>query len=267
MLNPATNPTPATPTGIALPILRSKLEETVQAPGRAYAKKSALIFYWQDDNTGAKEDAQALKEALKEYLGIDATLLGLHQQNRLPDIAVTNTYERIATKLVTSQCHSGSRQSLMMFAYIGHGSVNAHGKFYLESNSGTKVDWDILKSRIFADYDPSHLYSSIDVFGFLDCCYAGVATRTSAERSMQVLAACGLGQVARSGSRNLQSPATFTQRFCGELKQAYTHNRQKISVDKIFEEFVQEENVHRMGEFTPSGVRPPRRHFADCIAA
>ena len=71
---------------------------------------------------------------------------------------------------------------------------------------------------------------------------------------MQVLAACGPGEEARSQSQRI----TFTQHFCGEVKHAYGHKQQSISVKRIFQ------NLRKTtARFSPSlkfctlgGVRP-----------
>lgn len=64
---------------IQLPQLKSTLHKVVQARGHIYCTKTALMVYWGDDNTGAKDDVLLLKRTFKDCLGIETTHLELRE--------------------------------------------------------------------------------------------------------------------------------------------------------------------------------------------
>jgi hypothetical protein len=121
-----------------------------------------------------------------------------------------------------------NRQSLSIFEYVGHASIDTSNGLRLTSSSGKKIWWSFLSVRTL--HPPSDS-EGIELFGFLDCCYAGAATRSNPTRSIQILAACGPKEVARSRAMSI----TFTQRFCGEVERAQKFHRGKVSIPELFQ--------------------------------
>lgn len=227
-----TLPTSPTSSKIPLPQLKSVLQKVVQARGHVYCAKTALAFYWEDDNTSAKDDVNLLEKTFKDCWGIETTRLELRRDDAMPGFTVTNEFDKM---VMDSHIGYGNRQSLVIFAYVGHASVDITRGLRLESKSGNHIWWRFLKERVFSQCLE---FEKIDRFGFLDCCYAGVTTRCRTEQTIQILAACGPEETARS--RNM--PITFTQRFCGHVRYAQSHHQDTISIAALFQELQQKKS-------------------------
>ncbi|KAJ5709102.1 hypothetical protein N7493_010436 [Penicillium malachiteum] len=77
---PTSRPAPQTqrassPKKRALPQLKQHLQEVADARGKAYVQQSALLVYWQTDNTNAKDDVTTMECLFKNQLGVDTTTL------------------------------------------------------------------------------------------------------------------------------------------------------------------------------------------------
>jgi hypothetical protein len=215
---------------IPLPALKATLQEAVAARGNTYRTITALVFYWEDDNTGAKSDIDRLEKTFQHAFGVKAIRVELKKNDPMPGYTVTNKFDKMVR-----HSHNPNRQSLILLGYVGHASMDKIHGLRLTSSTGKKIAWDFLSTRtLHLPSDPE----CVDVFVFLDCCYAGAASRSDPTRSIQILAACGPKEVARSRAASI----TFTQRFCGEVERAQKFHRGKVSIPELFQRFQETKN-------------------------
>ncbi|KAK9368066.1 hypothetical protein V1509DRAFT_624162 [Lipomyces kononenkoae] len=191
-----------TSTSATIPIdeFQAKLLEAVEARGAIYQSIQVLIFRFEDDATGADEDAYTFSGCMKDVFGIDDVEdFAIERTSKSPGFDVC---KRIMTKLL-------SVKSLLIIAYIGHGIIDIESnKLQLISENGNqKMFWsDIHDSFLESTYD---YIQNLDVLAVLDCCYAGSAIRAGGNRSVQLLAACD----ERSTVRSRTDGVSFVQRF------------------------------------------------------
>ncbi|KAJ5739037.1 hypothetical protein N7533_011821 [Penicillium manginii] len=214
------SPTPQSPTSpswvssvrpsrIPFPQLKERVDLAVKARNDGYAVTTALIVYWEDDDTGAEMDAKYLEKTFKDLLGIVPTMSPICLFKIIPPFTPLD--------------------SLFIFAYIGHGNIEIiHEKSQLVFASrkpGRYIRWNHVQSNI----DEHH----ISTLAILDCCYSGFkGTLDAVAPAIQVFAACAGTEKARARGSN---SATFTRRFCGELKFAQNHGESFINTEEMFE--------------------------------
>jgi hypothetical protein len=117
--------------------------------------------------------------------------------------------------------------SLFIFAYIGHGRMN-NGQLQMCSGSGKFIQWATIHRELF---DVIEDVAHMDVFGFLDCCYAGGA-RSQMERKVQILAAASEREMTRARTAGI----SFTQRFGNAVRRLKGSGVPKVTTAKIFDE-------------------------------
>ncbi|KAK9241847.1 hypothetical protein V1506DRAFT_517682 [Lipomyces tetrasporus] len=189
------------PTSATIPIeeFRTKLQEAVEARGASYQSIKVFIFRFEDDATGADEDAVTFSNCMKDVFGIDD----------IEDFAIEKTskfagfdvHERIIANL-ERLLHA---RSLLIITYIGHGVNDIESKrLQLISENGT----------------------------VLDCCYAGSAVRAGANRSVQLLASCD----ERHTVRSRKDGVTFTQRFRNAAFALKNVGNLSVSIESLFGE-------------------------------
>ncbi|KAJ5098844.1 hypothetical protein N7532_005845 [Penicillium argentinense] len=189
-----------------LPELKAALQATANARGTAYNSREAVIFYFENDNTGAKSDANSLVWCLEDVFGIHTTVIELKANDQMPGLTLASTVTDIVMKIKSPPKRL---RSLLILAYAGHGELDPTTGFVkLIAGVGRQnIQWSYLHSSFFSD--TNYMFSNIDTLGILDCCYAG-ATRDKGQRSSQVLSACGRDEKARSRSDGVRS---FSQRL------------------------------------------------------
>lgn len=263
---PVTNPSPTAPTELSsptssssfssripLPALKAKLQETVKARSTGYSRVSALVAFFEDDDTGAQEDARKLETTLKDILGIDTTIFKIPQTSMIPR---WDLYQQV--QLIISNYHAPTPgiQTLFIFAFIGHGTLGGsqHQREVLfTAKNGKYISWQQLRHSLLGQ-------DQIDVLAILDCCHSGlIEPRLQVPQTIRVMAACGAAEQARSQ----QSRATFTQKLCAELRRVPNFNHTYITVDALLEKL--RVNITK-GSPTPrllhtAGVKPIMLHF------
>ncbi|KAK9489772.1 hypothetical protein V1508DRAFT_442382 [Lipomyces doorenjongii] len=190
-------------TSIPIQEFRVKLQEAVEARGTSYQSIKVFIFRFEDDATGADQDAITFSSCMQDVFAIDD----------VEDFAIEKTYkfpgwhvrERIAAN-VEQLMHA---RSLLIIAYIGHAIVDTESnRLQLISENGTqKIFWSTIHEFCLTSTDD--FMQNLDVLAILDCCYAGSAVRAGGGRSVQLLAACD----GRSTVRSRKDGVTFIQRF------------------------------------------------------
>jgi hypothetical protein len=198
----------------------------VKARNDGYAVTTALIVYWEDDDTGAEMDAKYLEKTFKDLLGIVPTMWEIPNTLAVPNSTLKS---KVANMLVQDHSTVHPLDSLFIFAYIGHGNIEIiHEKSQLVFASrkpGRYIRWNHVQSNI----DEHH----ISTLAILDCCYSGFkGTLDAVAPAIQVFAACAGTEKARARGSN---SATFTRRFCGELKFAQNHGESFINTEEMFE--------------------------------
>ena len=76
---------------IPLPQLKSDLEKTVTARGKAYRKKKAIIVHYSEDDTGSELDSVTLRDCLTDEFGIDSKALTVNPIDRMPAFTMSST--------------------------------------------------------------------------------------------------------------------------------------------------------------------------------
>ncbi|KAJ6172189.1 hypothetical protein N7470_001256 [Penicillium chermesinum] len=187
-----------------LPDLKAHLQKVVDARGTQYAAVSAFLLSWEKDNTDAASDIRSMSALLQDEFGITSKLCMVPESDRTPGWTLRAALANATGKLTPT---SGDKKSLFIFYYVGHGYVDrSRGLLFASGAANSKeIPWDTVRNSVFLN-DSS--IDHIDALGILDCCYAGSA-RAGSTRSMQVLAACGPNQQARSRTGG----ASFTVRL------------------------------------------------------
>ncbi|KAJ5610581.1 hypothetical protein N7510_007300 [Penicillium lagena] len=198
----------ATPDGPhRLPELKAALEEAASARGAAYHTMQAVVFYFESDDTAAKDDVETLaKWCFQDVFDIQTTVIKLATTDKMPGFTLT---KRLNVILEQMDASSRSFPSLLILAYVGHAMPEAaNGQVKLVAGPGRQnIQWSFIREQYFSPF--SYLTANVDTLGVLDCCYAG-ANRAKTDRTCQVLSACGPNEIARSRTGGMIS---FTQRF------------------------------------------------------
>ncbi|KAK9384587.1 hypothetical protein V1515DRAFT_641103 [Lipomyces mesembrius] len=205
--------------------------KAVEARGASYQSIKVYIFRFEDDATGADQDAITFSSCMQDAFAIDDVEdFTIEKTSKFPGWHVR---ERIAAK-VEQLMHA---RSLLIIAYIGHAIVDMESnRLQLISENGTqKMFWSTIHKFCLTSTDD--FMQNLDVLAVLDCYYAGSAVRAGGGRSVQLLAACD----GHSTVRSRKDGVTFIQRF---RRAAYAlRNAENLSV-----------NVERFFATTPDAV-------------
>ncbi|KAK9368167.1 hypothetical protein V1509DRAFT_640055 [Lipomyces kononenkoae] len=195
------------PTSATIPIeeFEIKLRETVEARGATYQRVKALILRFEDDASGADQDACTFSDW-------------------------PNVLERIIAKV--GQLSVSGARSLLIIAYIGHGIIDteSNGLQLIPENGSQKMPWSDIHELILAC--TFGFTQNLDVLAVLDCCYAGSAVRAGAKRTVQLLAAGG----ERSKVRSRTHGVSFTRRFLQAAFVLKNAGNLYVNVENIFGE-------------------------------
>lgn len=197
-----------------------------------------MITYWEDDDTGAEEDANRLESTLQNLFGLTPLMFKISKNTRNPSWDVKFA---VISNLQKGHGPTKLSQTLFIFAYIGHGTIDFAGggsELIFGDKTQRNVRWQMIPELV-NDQD-------IDFLGILDCCHAELkATRDQIPQTVEVLAACGPEETARSR----QSRVTFTQRLCGELQRVEQYSKTAITAELLFE---------RLRNSSPAELSNPR---------
>ncbi|KAF5857544.1 hypothetical protein ETB97_005647 [Aspergillus alliaceus] len=192
-----------------LPDLEARLKKVVESRGAPHYATRAVIFYFENDDTGAKHDATTLSNCLEDVFDITTTVFPIQRSETWP---AARLRQRIQNACSSINSPYPQLRSLIIIAYIGHG-VLEHGSSlkFMSADGKQNIQWRFLSSAFFAEDDAA---AGFDTLGILDCCYAG-ATRSMSNRVADVLSACDATGTARS--RNAKY-ITFTQRLAAAAR-------------------------------------------------
>lgn len=210
---------------IPLPQLKSDLEKTVNARGKAYRKKKAIIVHYSEDDTGSELDSVMLRDCLTDEFGIDSKVLTINPTDRMPAFTMNSNILRVCHTLNDPE---SPLPSLLVIAYIGHATIDSFGQLkMIPASPRPGAMWKVLDETFFQN---DIMVSNIDTFGILDCCYAGSA-RNSHQRASEVLAACGPSETARSRT---DGAISFTQRFMSAVRSLRHSSGPYTTIDNIY---------------------------------
>ncbi|KAJ5232533.1 hypothetical protein N7468_005489 [Penicillium chermesinum] len=235
MSQPVSHASNTTTSGSLLP---AHLQKVVDARGTQYAAVSAFLLSWEKDNTDAASDIRSMSALLQDEFGITSKLCMVPESDRTPGWTLRAALANATGKLTPT---SGDKKSLFIFYYVGHGYVDrSRGLLFASGAANSKeIPWDTVRNSVFLN-DSS--IDHIDALGILDCCYAGSA-RAGSTRSMQVLAACGPNQQARSRTGG----ASFTVRLGVAVRSLRSQGIPIVTPAAIFSEIERQK---------PSGLVP-----------
>ncbi|KAJ8096676.1 hypothetical protein POJ06DRAFT_297659 [Lipomyces tetrasporus] len=200
------------PTSATIPIeeFETKLRETVEARGATYQHDKALILRFEDDASGADQDAYTLSSCMHDVFGIDD----------VEDFAIDKTSQSprfdVLERIVAKVRQLLGARSLLIIAYIGHGIIDmeSNGLQLLSESGSQKIDWSLIHESILASTDGS--LQNLDVLA----------------RAVQILAASDRHSKVRSRTDGV----SFTQRF-RQAAYALKHaGNLSVNVESIFGE-------------------------------
>lgn len=183
-----------------------------------------MAAYWEGDDTGAEEDVTRLEKTLQGLFGITTQRLKIPKSEPVPHMSVSQS---IAEAVKNDHGPIKLTQTLFIFAYIGHATVDNSGgksKLVFVAGTGQRIRWNDIKSMVNEPH--------VDFLAILDCCNAGLKEpRAQLPQTVQVLAGCG----PTEESRARKSRITFTQRLCGELDRLQAYKETSITTELLFE--------------------------------
>ncbi|OXV11048.1 hypothetical protein Egran_01191 [Elaphomyces granulatus] len=208
---------------VPLPVLRDKLKAVVSKRGSIYQMISAIILTFEDDDSGAQEDAVTLENCFRDVFGItDITKLVFEGGDKTPAWTLMDVLRGAITRI-------GDTKSLLIIAYIGHGSIDPVTDTLRLESGKANIQWKPLHDFFMM---PNDLLATIDCLAIFDCCYAGAAVRSVSETTSKLIAACGKHETARNCRYNSIS---FTQRLCRAIRNLATEKAYMSSEEIIAE--------------------------------
>ncbi|KAK9428357.1 hypothetical protein V1505DRAFT_416939 [Lipomyces doorenjongii] len=181
------------PTSTSIPIqeFRVKVQEAVEARGASYRSIKTFIFRFEDDATGADQDAIILSGCMQDVFAIDDVEdFAIEKTSRFPGMEIHERIVANARQLILAR-------SLLIIAYICHAIIDMESnQLQLISENGTqKMFWSMIHDLCLTSTDDS--IQNL-VTGFV-----------GGNRSIQLLAGCN----GRSTVRSRKDGVTFIQPF------------------------------------------------------
>ncbi|CAL5873711.1 uncharacterized protein PFLUO_LOCUS7993 [Penicillium psychrofluorescens] len=210
---------------VKLPTLKRDLDKVISDRGVPYPHKHAFIFYFESDDTGAKKDAEILRNTFEDVMGIPSQIYMMPREEKFAQWELQAKIYKFADKF-SPKLTGTTRPSLCVFAYAGHGMVHAdYGLEFAGAGGAQKVRWRSVYDLLFRGPSLDHVHA----FGLLDCCYSG-AVRGQFPRTSQVLSACGPSGTANPRGQKI----TFSQRFRTAVLSLRDKGKKMTSVDEIY---------------------------------
>ncbi|GAB1209734.1 hypothetical protein APSETT445_008515 [Aspergillus pseudonomiae] len=205
--------------------LEAELKKVVESRGAPHFATRAVIFHFENDDTGAKDDAITLKNCFEDTFDITTTVFVIERSERWGAAVLRHHIQDV--------CHSinspyDQLRSLIIIAYIGHGVLDHAYSLKLTSADGNQnIQWQFISTAFFTEDDAS---AGFDTLGILDCCYAG-AVRSLSSRTIDVLSACGATETARSSTAKY---ITFTQRLASTAR-SLQDTQPYVTIDDLWQ--------------------------------
>ena len=190
---------------VSLPVLRDKLKAVVTERGTIYRAISMIILTFEDDDSGAQEDAVALENCFNDVFGItDITKLIFESGDKTPGWKLMDVLRGSVMRIVDTR-------SLLIIAYVGHGSIDPVTDTLRLESSKSNIQWEYPHHFFMT---PNDLLANIDRLAIFDCCYAGASVRSTSQATSKLIAAYGKHDTR---TRRFNS-TSFTQRLCHAIR-------------------------------------------------
>jgi len=181
---------------------------------------------WEADDTNAGSDISSMSALFMDEFGITSTVCKLGRYDRTPVWTVSSEIRSLLKKNHTPT--AADAKSLFIFYYAGHGMYDPSNGLVFYSGGVKHLPWDAVRRELF---DGHPLLEHVDSLAILDCCYAGSA-RAASTRSMQILAAAGPSEEARSRFWG----ASFTVRLGAAVRSLRAQGMPIVTIAAIFAE-------------------------------
>ncbi|KAF3917026.1 hypothetical protein ABW21_db0205642 [Orbilia brochopaga] len=218
--------------------MKEALEQAIAQRYMGYKLVFAVTFYFEKDDTEARKDAESFINAGKRLFGLkDVNVKSIE----IPaDINVTDFFQSEIYGHIVRTVTSCAGRKLLLIHYAGHGVLDAANDLTLVEQRTPQtgdthirqMPWENVNSMLLG---PTLLGSSLattDIAFFLDCCYAGRATRGEqlSNRTVEIIAATD----SYNPTNDRQNPPTFTQRVIHELQVKKDQN-ESATLSQVFD--------------------------------
>ena len=132
-------------TKIELPEFRHALEDAVTRRGATYQERCIVIFYYEDDDTGAEADVTTLSNCFTDVFGFDeVVIVKLERKDRSPAVTLNEKIRQVHARIGKP---ANILPSLLILAYVGHGLIDrATQKLKMMSAGGQSIQWQYLET-------------------------------------------------------------------------------------------------------------------------
>jgi hypothetical protein len=132
-------------TKIELPEFRHALEDAVTRRGATYQERCIVIFYYEDDDTGAEADVTTLSNCFTDVFGFDeVVIVKLERKDRSPAVTLNEKIRQVHARIGNP---ANILPSLLILAYVGHGLIDrATRKLKMMSAGGQSIQWQYLET-------------------------------------------------------------------------------------------------------------------------
>ncbi|KAK2795301.1 hypothetical protein FQN51_000486 [Onygenales sp. PD_10] len=203
--------------GVAVEEVRQAIVRATEAKGSVYRQKKVLIFYFEDDTTGAHMNGEILASMWRRLFGIaDVTIFSLPTNSQSALMAISGIINRILCTFDFPKFGSWDNlRHLFICVYLGQAVPCNSGVELVSANGYQRFRWNDIERVLGDAYD--EVFGYIDSVSILDCCYSGRFIRSQHAKSSQLLASCGIDQTQRTGNGGL----SFIERLLKAVRSYY----------------------------------------------
>lgn len=194
---------------------REAVKQMIATMDCDYANFRICTLLWSNDDTGANDDAEVMKNFC-DYVQIEHKIFVLNHKNTSWKLQCIFADEFFGERF---------DKSLILIHYPGHGVSTPEGLLIGSDGENNQVLWTVVEDLC---YWPVH-WKTVDIVVLLDCCDAGESHRGSLGKSVTVISGCQPGQSALKSTQGI----TFTRRFLGECRN-FIRTNNFISFDDVF---------------------------------
>ncbi|KAK2746557.1 hypothetical protein FQN55_005543 [Onygenales sp. PD_40] len=222
--------------GVAVEEVRQAIVRATEAKGSVYRQKKVLIFYFEDDTTGAHMNGEILASMWRRLFGIaDVTIFSLPTNSQSALMAISGKINRILCTFDFPKFGSWDNlRHLFICVYLGQAVPCNSGVELVSANGYQRFRWNDIERVLGDAYD--EVFGYIDSVSILDCCYSGRFIRSQHAKSSQLLASCGIDQTQRTGNGGL----SFIERLLKAVRSYHFRGALSVSVEELHEEIQRE---------------------------
>ncbi|KAK6501504.1 hypothetical protein TWF481_009342 [Arthrobotrys musiformis] len=285
-ISPADPPAPVPP---ELERLKSMLDEATEQRKISYKLVFVVTVIFQNDNTGAAEDATLFATAMKEVLGIRDINVFKHVipvDKGAPDYWLFNIIKDVYD--ISASCIG---RKLLILHFAGHGYLDG-GKLFLAGGPPEPppetpqqpqlhlpnlqyqqaIPWSLIK-KVLLDPTRRDPTGILDVAVVLDCCYSGafdgpvvpklgIGIKENWSRTIEVIAATD-GDTTTVDRRSTNIRSTFTQRFVYTIRQlAGQAGSPPVTLPRILSQLNNHTRLENQKPLPPSPLHSHQKPYA-----